>query len=98
MKIDESNGSSSDPEQLYDNLQQFFPKVDLDKPIVEPVSTTKHLFRIAPQYLGFASTSASSPRPSPPGAILASSSKDPEGTVKARPRCLCCSEGCFQQE
>lgn len=30
-----------EPEQLYDNLQQFFPKIDLDRPIVDPaVSST----------------------------------------------------------
>lgn len=30
-------GWRPDPEQLYDNLQDFFPKIDLDKPIVDPV-------------------------------------------------------------
>lgn len=30
-------GWRPDPEQLYDNLQDFFPKIDLDQPIVDPV-------------------------------------------------------------
>lgn len=30
-------GWRPDPEQLYDNLQDFFPEIDLDRPIVDPV-------------------------------------------------------------
>lgn len=76
-----------DPEQLYDNLQQFFPKVDLDKPIVEPVSTPSTPSSESPRNtLDLHRPPPVHPARHQPGAILASSSKDPEGTVKAHAR------------